>query len=66
MLWEDAWIVGAFRAAALNSHDTKQDISVLSWQELIDGFLQEKRNSSVLAMELRLSRTNPWVGARKT
>ena len=25
----------------------------------IDGFVQERRNSSVLALELRLSRTNP-------
>ena len=40
----------------------------------IDGLVQERRNSSALAMELRLSCTNPptatgryrWVSARKT
>ena len=34
----------------------------------IDGLVQERRNCSVLAMELHLSYTNPypWVGARKT
>ena len=32
----------------------------------IDGLVQEGRNSSALAMELRLSCTGPWLSARKT
>ena len=30
-------------------------------KEYIDGLMQERRNSSALAMELRLSCTNPWI-----
>ena len=37
---------------------------LLSLSELhMDGLVQERRNSSVLAMELRLSRTNPSICA---
>ena len=35
--------------------------SSLSLNDLIDGFVQERRNSSALAMELRLSCTNPSI-----
>ena len=31
----------------------------------IDGLVQESRNSSVLAMELRLSGTNPLIGLNR-
>ena len=31
----------------------------------IDGLVQERRNSSALAMELRLSCTKRWVNASK-
>ena len=32
----------------------------------IDGLVQERRNSSAIAMVLRLSCTNPWVSVKKT
>ena len=43
-----------------NSTDTIMDLYIKS-SDNIDGLVQERRNSSVLAMELRLSCINPLM-----
>ena len=48
--------------SARGSHDIdKTVLNPYIWIVYIDGLVQERRNSSVLAMELRLSFTNPSI-----
>ena len=51
-------------ASALSRALKKHKANCNSEQALFDGFVQERRNSSALAMELRLSCTNPSIYAR--
>ena len=43
-------------------HETSGNLEIndTTWWRQGDGLVQERRNSSALAMELRLSCTNPW------
>ena len=47
--------------------DIQRDTSFAQshWHDDIDGLVQDRRNSSALAMELRLSCTNPYTGRLK-
>ena len=46
----------------ISSHSNDQfQVPIMYGRAHVDGLVQERRNSSVLAMELRLSCTNPAI-----
>ena len=70
--WTNGWVNNR-DAGDLRHHCTHYDVTVMKqaqnmvlsngrrYNTYIDGLVQEKRNSSALAMELRLSCTNPLI-----